>query len=96
MVVRETHNLKVGGSSPSLATCLSILSPVYLAGYTGIFNSSICMAKGENASKYSKNGKEWWGKRPLAGYPVSRRSKTNKFFKRLLHKIERREGKPKV
>lgn len=51
---------------------------------------------GENAQKLSKNGKEWWGKRPLAGYPVSRRSKTNKYFKRLLHKIERREGKDSI
>jgi len=33
---------------------------------------------------------EWWGKRPLAGHFVSRRSKTNKFFKRLLHKKERK------
>ena len=49
--------------------------------------------QGENAKKRSKRGKEWWGKRPLANYPVSVRSKTNKFFKRLLHKIERREGK---
>lgn len=49
--------------------------------------------KGKNAEKRSKSGKEWWGKRPLSNYPVSVRSKTNKFFKRLLHKIERREGK---
>lgn len=50
------------------------------------------MAQGENAKKRSKRGKEWWGKRPFANYPVSVRSRTNKFFKRLLHKAERREG----
>lgn len=51
------------------------------------------MAQGENAKKRSKAGKEWWGKRPLANHPVSTRSRTNKFFKRLLHKRERRMGK---
>lgn len=54
------------------------------------------MAQGENARKSSKRGKDWWGKRPLAGYGVSVRSKTNKFFKRLLHKIERKEGKQHI
>jgi hypothetical protein len=49
------------------------------------------VAQGQNAN--SNHGKDWWGKRPLANHPVSSRSKTNKFFKRLLHKIERREGK---
>ena len=45
-------------------------------------------------SKYrGKQFKDWWGKRPLVGYPVSNNSKINKFFKRLLHKIERKEGK---
>lgn len=48
--------------------------------------------KGQNAQKRSKRGKEWWGKRPLAGHSVSVRSKTNKFFKRLLHKKERSIG----
>jgi len=38
------------------------------------------------------NGKEWWGKRPLAGHPVSTRPHTNKWWKRLLHKRERRIG----
>ena len=49
--------------------------------------------QGKNAEKRSKRDKQWWGKRPLAGYTVSVKSKTNKFFKRLLHKIERRKGK---
>jgi hypothetical protein len=42
-------------------------------------------------SKYRDKhpGKEWWGKRPLAHYPVSWRSKTNKFFKRLLHTMNK-------
>jgi len=45
-------------------------------------------------SKYrGKQFKEWWGKRPLANHLVSNRSKMNKFFKRLLHKIERKQGK---
>lgn len=48
------------------------------------------MARGQNAAKRSKSGKDWWGKRPLSGTPVSKRSKTMKFWKRLLHKIERR------
>jgi len=48
------------------------------------------MAHGENAR--CNNGKDWWGKRPLSGYPVSKRSRVNKFFKRLLHKKERVQG----
>lgn len=45
-------------------------------------------------SRYiGKKFKEWWGKRPLAHYTVSDRSKTNKYFKRLLHKKERAIGK---
>ena len=40
-----------------------------------------------------KTFKEWWGKRPMSGHAVSNRSKTNKFFKRLLHKKERVEWK---
>lgn len=43
-----------------------------------------------------KQFKDWWGKRPLSGYSVSNRSKTNKFFKRLLHKIERVEGAKQI
>lgn len=48
------------------------------------------MAHGENAKR--SNGKEWWGKRPLSNTSVSRKSGM-KFWKRLLHKIERRMGK---
>lgn len=40
-----------------------------------------------------KRFKDWWGKRPMAGHSVSNNSKTDKFFKRLLHKIERNQGK---
>lgn len=43
-----------------------------------------------------KQFKDWWGKRPLAGYSVSNNSKTDKFFKRLLHKIERIQGKKSI
>ena len=50
---------------------------------------------GENAG-HNSNGKGWYGKRPLKGYEVSRNTKVNKFFKRLLHKMERREGKQKL
>jgi len=46
------------------------------------------MAHGKNAQKIG--GKDWWGKRPLAGTPVS--SKGMKWWKRLLHKIERKQG----
>ena len=49
--------------------------------------------QGENAKKRGKAGKEWWGKRPFANYPVSAKSKINKFFKRQLHKVERQQGK---
>jgi hypothetical protein len=49
--------------------------------------------KGQNAQKRSKRDKQWWGKRPMSGYFISVRSKTNKFFKRLLHKKERSESK---
>ena len=40
-----------------------------------------------------KRFKDWWGKRPLANHTVSNNSKTDKFFKKLLHKIERIQGK---
>lgn len=44
-------------------------------------------------SKYrGKQFKEWWGKRPLSGHSISNNSKIDKFFKRFLHKIERKEG----
>ena len=47
---------------------------------------------GQNAESKGRIGTEWWGKRPLSDRMISRNSKTNKFFKRLLHKIERTEG----
>lgn len=50
------------------------------------------MAKGKNAEKYGNSGKEWWGKRPLYGLSVAR-NKGMKYWKRLLHKIERQQGK---
>ena len=53
------------------------------------------MAHGENTEKYGHKGKESWGKRPLNYLPVSG-SKGMKFWKRLLHKIERRQGKKSV
>ena len=46
------------------------------------------MAHGENAKR--TNGKEWWGRRPLSGKSVS--TKGMKFWKKLLHKIERRKN----
>jgi hypothetical protein len=49
--------------------------------------------QGERAEKGGRWGKEWWGKRPLSGHSISSRSKTNKFFKKLLHKIERKLGR---
>ena len=48
------------------------------------------MAHGKNASQDKL--KEWWGKRPLADYPVSNNPGINKYFKRYLHKIERKQG----
>ena len=50
---------------------------------------------GENAEKRSKSGKEWWGKRPLSNTAVSK-SKGMKFWKRLLHKIERQQAKNEI
>jgi hypothetical protein len=54
--------------------------------------------QGENAghNRNSHHGKSWWGKRPLSWYEVSRNAGTNKWFKRLLHKIERRISKSKI
>lgn len=49
------------------------------------------MAKGENADK--QRCKDWWGKRPLSGTSVSH--KGMKFWKRLLHKIERKQNERK-
>ncbi len=51
------------------------------------------MSHRENAR--TNNGKEWWGKRPLSHKSVSRK-KGMKFWKRLLHKIERRMGKKEI
>lgn len=50
------------------------------------------MAHGKNASK--QKGKDWWGKRPLAGKGVSNNGM--KWWKRYLHKIERAEGKKQI
>lgn len=48
-------------------------------------------------SKYrGKQFKDWWGKRPLAGHAVSNNSRVDTFYKRLLHKIERKEGKKNI
>ena len=41
-------------------------------------------------------GKSWNGKRPYQFYEVSFNSKINKFFKRQVHKIERRENKKMI
>ena len=49
------------------------------------------MAHGKNAKRWGNTGKQWWGKRPLSGTEVSR--KGMKFWKRVLHKIERKQGK---
>lgn len=46
--------------------------------------------------RISKQFKEWWGKRPYSGHAVSNNSKTDKFFKRKLHKTERQQGKKEV
>lgn len=48
------------------------------------------MPYGEKARRHNR---EWWGKRPLAGYSISFKGGTNKFWKRRLHKIERQQGK---
>ena len=50
------------------------------------------MAHGQNASR--NNGKEWWGKRPFSGTSVG--GKYMKFWKRLLHKAERRQGQTEI
>lgn len=49
------------------------------------------MAHGENAEARNK---DWWGKRPLAGTSVS--SGDMRKWKRLLHKIERQQGKREI
>ena len=35
-------------------------------------------------------GSEWWGKRPMAGHFISKKS--NQFWKRRLHKLERKQA----
>lgn len=54
---------------------------------------------GRKARKMSRSergtpapGAEWWGKRPLAS-KVSKGSRYTKWWKRQLHKAERREGR---
>ena len=50
-------------------------------------------------TKHSKGGhwgKEWWGKRPLANTPISHNARVNKWWKRLLHKVERRINKKSI
>lgn len=50
------------------------------------------MAHGKNAEKEGHSGREWWSRRPIKWHPISDNSKINKFFKRLVHKIERKQG----
>ena len=41
--------------------------------------------------------KDWWAKRPLSSFIYhSHRPRITKFWKKLLHKIERRQGKEKL
>lgn len=49
---------------------------------------------GFNAKKNGNRGKDWWGKRPLSGMSVSHHGM--KYWKRLLHKIERQQGKKDI
>jgi len=51
---------------------------------------------GKNAEYSGRTGKSWFGKRPLAWYEISPNSRVNKWWKRLLHKIERRQGKKQI
>ena len=48
------------------------------------------------SKQVGKQFKEWWGKRPLSGHRVSNNSGTDKFFKRLLHKMERQQSKKQI
>lgn len=50
------------------------------------------MSNGKNASKHY--GKEWWGKRPLSG--ISSGGNYMRFWKRLLHKLERKQGELEI
>ena len=47
-------------------------------------------------SRGKLQSESWWGKRPLRGHCISEKAGTDKWFKRLLHKRERSEGKMKV
>lgn len=38
-------------------------------------------------------GTDWWGKRRFSGW-ISKAQRDTKWWKRKLHKAERREGKP--
>lgn len=51
---------------------------------------------GERASRNANRTKDWNGRRPNSPFPVSVRSGTNKFFMRIVHKIERRMGKQRI
>jgi len=50
------------------------------------------VSHGENA--HQKNGKEWWSRRPFSGVSVG--GKYMKFWKRLLHKAERNQGRKEI
>jgi len=50
------------------------------------------MAHGRNAQ--NRNSKEWWSRRPFAGVSVG--GKCMKEWKRLLHKLERLNGKRQI
>ncbi len=53
------------------------------------------MAHGLNARKYGNSGKVWYKNRPLNWTHVSR-NRGMKAWKRLLHKLERIEGKNQI
>lgn len=48
---------------------------------------------GTNGQPVTAPGRDWWGKRPLNGHPVGKR---NSFWKRVVHKIERREAQDEI
>jgi len=50
------------------------------------------MSHGKNASKHY--GKEWWSRRPLAG--ISAGGRYMRYWKRLLHKLERKAAKKEI
>jgi hypothetical protein len=60
---------------------------------TLLFSKNIFFMHGEKAERNNNiQFKEWWGKRPHSGLPISLRSKAMKFWKRVVHKIERKQG----